>query len=223
MTPEIGKLVSPESILSRLPRALCSGASLPWGMAEPRTAADVARDLADVLERRGLPYAIGGAIALGFYATPRATIDVDVNVFVAPVADLQRALSALGEAGFAADDDPQVVADQARADGQFRGRVAGLRVDVFVPAIPYYAELENRRKQVALFGRPFWILSAEDLVVLKMMFFRRKDLADVEAVMREQGALLDRRFVRQKLVDLSGESDERIAAWDQLDSDVPAS
>ena len=73
-------------------------------MAEPRTAADVARELADVLERRSLPYAIGGAIALGFYATPRATIDVDVNVFVSPVADLERALSGLGEAGFVADD-----------------------------------------------------------------------------------------------------------------------
>jgi len=183
----------------------------------------VARGLADVLERRGLPYAIGGAIALGFYATPRATIDVDVNVFVSPVADLERALSALGEAGFVADDALHVLADQARAEGQFRGRVAGLRVDVFVPAVPYYAELEGRRRQVALLGRPLWILSAEDLVVLKMMFFRRKDLADVEAVLREQGALLDRRFVRQKLVDLSGELDERIAAWDQLDSDVPAS
>jgi hypothetical protein len=223
MTLEIGTLVSLESTLSRLPPALCSGASLQRGMAEPRTAAEVARDLADVLERRGLPYAVGGALALGFYATPRATIDVDVNVFVSPVADLQRALSALGEAGFVADDAAHVLADQAKTEGQFRGKVAGLRVDVFVPAIPYYAELEGRRRQVALLGRPLWILSAEDLLVLKMMFFRRKDLADVEAVLREQGALLDRQFVRQKLVDLSGELDERIAAWDQLDSDVPAS
>lgn len=192
-------------------------------MAEPRTAADVARDLADVLEHRGLPYAIGGAIALGFYATPRATIDVDVNVFVSPATDLERALSALAEAGFVSDDEPRLIAEQARLEGQFRGRVAGLRVDVFVPAIPYYAELEQRRRQVALLGSPLWILSAEDLVVLKMMFFRRKDLADVEAVLREQEALLDRRFVRRKLVDLSGESDERITSWDQLDRDVAPS
>src|ERR1700749_1918626 len=29
-----------------------------------------------------IPHAIGGAIALAYYAEPRATIDVDVNVFV---------------------------------------------------------------------------------------------------------------------------------------------
>ena len=44
-------------------------------MVEPQTAAELARLLADVLERHGLPYAIGGAIALGFYAPPRARAD----------------------------------------------------------------------------------------------------------------------------------------------------
>ncbi len=29
-----------------------------------------------------IPYAIGGAVLLAFYAEPRATADVDVNVFV---------------------------------------------------------------------------------------------------------------------------------------------
>lgn len=39
-----------------------------------------------------VPYAIGGAIALGFYTPPRATVDVDVNAFVALVADLDSCL-----------------------------------------------------------------------------------------------------------------------------------
>ena len=34
---------------------------------------------------RGIPHAFGGALALAYYATPRATVDIDVNVFV-PVA-----------------------------------------------------------------------------------------------------------------------------------------
>lgn len=52
--------------------------------AELPTAVDIARAVADALERHGLPYAIGGALALGFYAVPRATVDVDVNVQVGP-------------------------------------------------------------------------------------------------------------------------------------------
>jgi len=44
-------------------------------MAVPANPAEVARVLADALDRRGLPYAVGGALALGFYAPPRATLD----------------------------------------------------------------------------------------------------------------------------------------------------
>jgi len=40
-----------------------------------KTAAQVARAIANALERRKIPYAIGGAIALGFYAPPRAALD----------------------------------------------------------------------------------------------------------------------------------------------------
>jgi hypothetical protein len=61
-------------------------------MSVSRTAVEIARDLADVLEQRGLPYAIGGALALAFYSPPRATIDVDVNIFVSPARVLDTAL-----------------------------------------------------------------------------------------------------------------------------------
>jgi hypothetical protein len=185
-----------------------------------KTAAEVAREIADVLERRRLRYAIGGALALGFYAPPRATVDVDVNIFVSPARRLSAALAALREAGFAAERDERALAKQAREEGQFRGTLAGLRVDVFVPAIRYYRELERRRRRVALLGRPIWILAAEDLVVLKMMFFRRKDLADVEAILRDAGPALDHVWIRRRLVRLVGRADERVREWDQIRRDV---
>jgi hypothetical protein len=56
-----------------------------------------------------------------------------------------------------------------------------------------------------------------------MMFFRRKDLADVEAVMREVGVTLDRAFVRGKLVALVGSDDERLTALAAIERDVDAS
>jgi hypothetical protein len=58
--------------------------------------------------------------------------------------------------------------------------------------------------------------------VLKMMFFRRKDLADVEAVLRDQGTSLDRQFVRRQLIELLGLEDERLAALDAIEHDVDA-
>ena len=48
------------------------------------SASDVARDLAVALDARGQEYALGGAIALGFWGEPRGTLDVDVTLFLPP-------------------------------------------------------------------------------------------------------------------------------------------
>jgi hypothetical protein len=53
-----------------------------------------------------------------------------------------------------------------------------------------------------------------------MIFFRRKDLADVEAVPRHPPAGLDLDVVRTKLVELVGKGDERVREWDAIVSDV---
>jgi len=42
----------------------------------------VARRIAERLDEDGLPYGIGGALALGVWGAPRATKDVDLTVFV---------------------------------------------------------------------------------------------------------------------------------------------
>ena len=184
-----------------------------------KTAAQVARAIADALERRKIPYAIGGAIALGFYAPPRATVDVDVNIFVTGGRAFADAHRVLNDAGFVAEAEPAALLRQVREEGQFRGRLEGIRVDVFVATVPFYKQLKRRVRNAVLLGRPIKILSAEDLVVLKLMFFRRKGLADAEAVLRDQGSALDRSKVRHRLVKLVGERDERVHAWDELISE----
>jgi hypothetical protein len=40
----------------------------------------VARLLAEQLDSKGIEYALGGAIALGYWGLPRATVDVDVTL-----------------------------------------------------------------------------------------------------------------------------------------------
>ena len=81
---------------------------------------------------------------------------------VPPREGLARLLNILAKTGFAADS-PETVTRTALEDGQFRGRVAGVRVDVFVPSIPFYAEMASRTRQVPLLGRPIYILSPQDL------------------------------------------------------------
>jgi hypothetical protein len=69
-----------------------------------------------------------------------------VNVFVAPERDLDRALAALRRSGFVPEKPAATLAQQACSEGQFRGDIEGMRIDVFVPAIAYYGRLAERRR-----------------------------------------------------------------------------
>jgi hypothetical protein len=96
-----------------------------------------------------------------------------------------------------------------------------LQVDVFLPTVAFYAAARERRKTVDLDGQTVLVWDAETLAVFKMMFFRRKDLADAEQILRSQGKMFDRKWVREQVVAMYGERDPRNAAWDELARDVP--
>ena len=48
----------------------------------------------------------------------------------------------------------------------------------------------------------------------------RTDLADIEAILRDQGVALDRRFVREKLTELVGPDDERLRTFAEIEREV---
>ena len=75
------------------------------------------------------------------------------------------------------------------------------------------AALESLGQEYALGGTAC-------LAVFKMMFFRRKDVADVEQMLRTQLAMLDHAWVRQQLVEILGQRDPRVTQWDELVAEV---
>ncbi len=85
----------------------------------------------------------------------------------------------------------------------------------FVPSISFYAEAASRRVRTTMAGRSTWVHSAEVLAVFKLLFFRAKDLVDVERMVQVRGTDFDRSFVRDALVKLLDE-DERIERWDEI-------
>ena len=59
-------------------------------------------------------------------------------------------------------------------------------------------------------------LSAEATAVFKLLFYRNKDLVDLEKLVAVQGADLDAAYVRRWMVDMMGEDDERVQDWDRI-------
>jgi hypothetical protein len=184
----------------------------------PINALSVAANLAAELEAGGWEYAFGGAIALGYWGTPRGTVDVDLTLYVSPErpSECARLLGDLG-CQFAAAQLTQSLSEHGFASVLY----AGIRLDVFLPTIPFYEEARLRRKRVEFAGRPMMVWDAESLAVFKMMFFRRKDVADVEQMLRARAAEFDRPWVRKQLAAMYGPGNPRLSAWDELTREVP--
>lgn len=183
-----------------------------------RTAAEAGRQIADTLSARGIPHALGGALALGVAGVPRGTRDVDVNAFV-DLSALDDVFAALESLGISLDR----AACRARAarDGMFVGSWDGMRIDVFIPSIPFSEEAARTAVSVTVDGWTGRFLSPEAICLFKLLFFRPKDVADLGQLVAVRREALDRAYVRRWIVDMMGEEDPRVAKWDEITRSVP--
>jgi hypothetical protein len=183
----------------------------------PKDSAQVAQKLAAALEAAKCDYAIGGAIALGYWGEPRGTLDVDVTLFVSPSKPTEcvRLLQTIG-----CSLAPASAVSSLREHGYCEVTLWDYRLDVFLPTIDFYEHAKQRRKRVLLGGQPIVVWDPETLCVFKMMFFRRKDIADVEQIMRVQGVALDRTWVHDRLEEIYGARDPRISQWVELEQEI---
>lgn len=174
---------------------------------------EVALRVVDALARGGLRSAIGGALAFGRWVRPRATMDADINVF-AGEDSYERILEVMEEIGGSFERD-ECLRRFRRGDVAFI-RFDDVRVDLFVPSIPFYEVAERTVVHTDVGGRQVPFLSAEALAVFKLLFFRSKDLRDLEALVDALGDQLDVAWVRRHVAEMMGEDDERITAWDRI-------
>ena len=180
-------------------------------------AAAAAEALGAALEAGGHDYAFGGAIALGYWGEPRGTVDVDLTLFV-PADQPPLCIQLLETIGCEVAT-PEAVAS-LREHGFCRARYRGVRVDIFVPIVPFYEAARARRARVRIGEQSIMVWGPEALAVFKMMFFRRKDLADVEQIIRIQAERLDRGWVRAQIEEMYGKWDPRVSTWDELVAEV---
>jgi Nucleotidyl transferase AbiEii toxin, Type IV TA system len=182
-------------------------------------------EILDALTAAGFKTALGGGLALNLWVQPRTTKDVDLNVFVdeerygALLAAVERLGCAASRDGAAWDDDRRAEFLRCARDGEvavaWRGDV---RLDLFVPSIPFYAEAERTLREVRFGGdeKLRLVLSPEALAVFKLLFFRERDILDLRRLVAARRATLDTAWVRGQMVDMLGEDEERVRTWDSI-------
>ena len=144
------------------------------------------------LEGAGADYLVVGAVAYFAYGTPRATKDLDL-VIATDAATLD---------GLLCDLPPELSLDpQARMElftdtmrWVIDVRETELKVGLFLLGDdPHHREEFLRRRRVAIAGAEVeaWIATAEDLVIQKLRWARRKDLDDARNILAVQGEAID--------------------------------
>jgi len=167
---------------------------------------ETARWLAARLEEDGLPYALGGALALAAWSSPRQTTDVDIAVFVGED-QLPRVIDAIERAGAAVNRSD--AERSVTSTGMFFAQQGSTRIDVFLATHPVHEEMGRRRRQVDLDSVPLWFLSPEDLAILKLVYARAKDVVDLERLFSARRDL-DEPYIRSWLERIVPPGDRRL-------------
>jgi len=165
-----------------------------------RTVSDQLESLGGALQRiaavlqdhRVTDFAFTGGVAVGVWAAPRQTKDVDLCGSL-PLAEVDRLLALRDGVRSGADELPDIV----------RFRVAGWDVDLFVSKSTYDRECLSRAVSVLAEGVSLRVVTAEDLLIHKMIKLRHdrrrllQDVADIRAVVDARGTQLDWEYIRR--------------------------
>lgn len=154
------------------------------------------------LDALRIPNTIGGSIASSFAGEPRSTIDIDI--VVALEERHVDALVAALAAEFYIDADALRRAIRTRSSVNLIHQATQLKVDLFVAGgTPLDARQLARRMPVDLGeGRRLHVHPPEDILLQKLRWYRLggevsdRQWRDVAAIVRVQGARLDREYLR---------------------------
>ena len=157
------------------------------------------QDIIGLFERLAIEYVVMGGLAARAHGIPRATYDIDFTIAIEDekLPGLYAEAQGLGYS----IPDHQLGGWTDRVSGmpivKFYLFIEGRKIDidVFLARSDFQKEVLKRRQVERVNGITLWMVSAEDLILLKLLASRPRDLADVADVLFTQDQL-DEAYLR---------------------------
>lgn len=156
---------------------------------------DVLRIVSERLTAAGIHFMLTGSYAMAFYATPRMTRDLDLVVELWQH-DVVKVTGAFSDAFYVDADDVRSAIESQRMFNLMH-LASGIKVDLIICKQAEFRQIEfSRRRQVTMAGVRTWIVTAEDLILSKLVWARDSrselQLRDVRSLL---GVEFDRSYV----------------------------
>ena len=157
------------------------------------------------LEKQKLDYFILGGLAVGVLGEPRFTQDLDLDLFLKKesVSDF---LKQLQKAKF--QIKVKEALSTAKIFGSFYFFCNDLQVDIILASTSLEQEALKRKRQITLFGKKMYFPSPEDLILLKLVPARPKDLIDAETIALSHKGKLDKKYLLKEAEKLCEEAED---------------
>jgi hypothetical protein len=168
------------------------------------------------LRQADVPAAVIGGVAASLLGRPRVTKDIDL-VALFEDSDLARLLSLGKQHGVTIRAADAIDFAKISRVLLLRHEPSGIEIDMSLATLPFEREVVERATKRTIRGVTFRLASAEDLVVMKAIALRPRDVADIEALL-EAHPQLDLQRIRTLLRAFTDalETDDFAAEFERL-------
>jgi hypothetical protein len=164
------------------------------------------------LESQGTRYLVVGGLAIVVVGEPRTTADADAIIFVSTT-EAESLIRAAVAAGF--DVREAVERERLARTGTIRFRRGRFQIDLITASLPFEEAALARATWHELFGVRLPFPSPEDLMLLKILAGRDKDMLDATGVAKRHRDRLDISYLERTLRPIC-DAAEDVGPWNRL-------